>query len=555
MKLKIKSPIFIPLVMSLVFVILIYTAYRFGLSIGKSYLDVSSSSTALLSPTLTPTPADTSLFGEITWYSQPKKIPNPNILTKTPFDPDSYTEYELYDFSDQGSYEVAQFSSGAKLIVAFMSPKEFAYTELPLRFIKTQDKYYLVTKLIDTISTKDIQLSFDEHQVALTDYPLDNLLLPPDSLNLDHIRFLTIPGYEHLPNFLKQLKNYQFYSKTDFGPLLFADNQINPSISLYARVYYLQLPDFTIVPYYLESTLPFTDNQIPLFKFLDGSDNSDVFETQRFGCGFSSNVSVIGDLNLIKNKIHIGNSGDVPTFRIEDLSNKLLKFIYEQYQDSGRHELLSLEEFATENTHIIFQEKTGDWVVLVNPEFGIQAECGKPVIYLYPPKETQVTVKIGADVTQSEPHYPSNGWTVLAQPNGQLHYQNQTYPNLFWEGTGHGLYPSLGNYGFVVTKDNLVSTIKNHLSLQGLNQNEIQDFMEFWEPKLPTTPYTRLTWLTTADMNRLAPLKVTPVPNTVIRAFLDFKGLNQPIQLIPQKFITPIRDGFTLVEWGGLLLH
>ena len=79
--------------------------------------------------------------------------------------------------------------------------------------------------------------------------------------------------------------------------------------------------------------------------------------------------------------------------------------------------------------------------------------------------------------------------------------------------------------------------------------------MDFWTDKLPASPYVRLTWLGTQDMNQLAPLSVVPAPDTTIRIFLDFAGLDQPIKLIPQKLTSVPRRGFTLVEWGGLLIR
>jgi hypothetical protein len=185
----------------------------------------------------------------------------------------------------------------------------------------------------------------------------------------------------------------------------------------------------------------------------------------------------------------------------------------------------------------------------------MQAECGKPVIYLYPTTDTQVSVKVGADINVSQPTYPLAGWTVLAHPNGQLDYQGHSYPNLFWEGTGHGIYPDKSKSGFVVSQDKLLSTLISQLSTLGLNSQESADFVEFWGPRLPDTPYVRLTWLDTADMNLLAPLQVSPPPKTTIRLFLEFAGLDQPIKLIPQRLSAPIRHGFTLVEWGGLLIR
>jgi hypothetical protein len=254
----------------------------------------------------------------------------------------------------------------------------------------------------------------------------------------------------------------------------------------------------------------------------------------------------------------IGNSDDgFQVFQITSADSPLVQFLYKQYKVGRDYPsappIISLDQFAQAPNHIIYQETNGDWVILTNPEYSVQAECGKPVIYLYPEKDTQVSVKVGANITKSEPTYPRNGWTVLAHPNGQLDYQNSVYPNLFWEGTGLGIYANHAGEGFVVPQSKLISTINSHLKLQGLNTQESKDFMEFWTDKLPQTPYVRLTWLDTTDMNVLAPLSVSPRPKSVIRIFLEFEGLEKNIYLKPQKLTTINRDGFTLVEWGGLL--
>jgi hypothetical protein len=79
--------------------------------------------------------------------------------------------------------------------------------------------------------------------------------------------------------------------------------------------------------------------------------------------------------------------------------------------------------------------------------------------------------------------------------------------------------------------------------------------MEFWTDLLPQDPYVRLTWLNTSEMDRLAPLSVSPAPDTSIRIFLEFEGYSTPVKLIPQNLKSVPRQGFTLVEWGGLLIR
>ena len=48
-----------------------------------------------------------------------------------------------------------------------------------------------------------------------------------------------------------------------------------------------------------------------------------------------------------------------------------------------------------------------------------------------------------------------------------------------------------------------------------------------------------------------AKLTVTPTPDTVIRVFMAWRPLTEPVAIEPQEWTAPERIGFTLVEWGG----
>ena len=50
------------------------------------------------------------------------------------------------------------------------------------------------------------------------------------------------------------------------------------------------------------------------------------------------------------------------------------------------------------------------------------------------------------------------------------------------------------------------------------------------------------------------PLYINPKPDTVIRILMEFKALDEPIDVVEQKLETPTRTGFTVVEWGGTKL-
>ena len=50
------------------------------------------------------------------------------------------------------------------------------------------------------------------------------------------------------------------------------------------------------------------------------------------------------------------------------------------------------------------------------------------------------------------------------------------------------------------------------------------------------------------------PLDINPEPNTVIRVLMDYKPLDNKINIKEQQLSTPTRKGFTVVEWGGSLI-
>ncbi|MBQ2767321.1 MAG: hypothetical protein IJF49_04495 [Clostridia bacterium] len=66
--------------------------------------------------------------------------------------------------------------------------------------------------------------------------------------------------------------------------------------------------------------------------------------------------------------------------------------------------------------------------------------------------------------------------------------------------------------------------------------------------------YNLISFDTTAYVEN-ARLTVTPAPDTVIRVFMTWKGLDEPIAIAPQTLTAPPREGFTLVEWGGAELN
>ncbi len=320
------------------------------------------------------------------------------------------------------------------------------------------------------------------------------------------------------------------------------------------QVYVLRLPNYTALEYQLRPSFV-TDDSVPQVTWKDGSVNKDTYRADGVGsCGSASGIAVLNTTSLAGLVESGKTKGGEKIYEFSDANNQTLQYFYKLYALDGEGKplegALTLEQYRAKHGVFVWKDALERMIVFNSTVYGANVECGKPVVYLYPTVPTNVSVQVDAKITKSDPDY-GNGWNVLAMPSGQLFSGLNKYDSLFWEGTGK-LYPTI-NSGFIVPQAKLTDTLTAQLHQLGLNQKESADFLEFWLPKMPTTPYVRVTWFGKNQMDQLAPLTVTPKPDTVIRIFMDFEGLNQPIVISPQRLGAPARRGFTVVEWGGLL--
>lgn len=180
---------------------------------------------------------------------------------------------------------------------------------------------------------------------------------------------------------------------------------------------------------------------------------------------------------------------------------------------------------------------------------------GKPVIYLYPEKETEVSVKLDFDgkLTYTYPAL-NNGWRVLAKPDGTLTNlaDGSTHYYLFWEGTARPKWTY--EKGFVVKGSETESFLRENLAKMGLTPREYNDFITYWVPKMQENPYNLISF-SGDEYSEIAKLTVNPKPDSVIRIHMMWKALDEPIEIELQVLPTYERKGFTLVEWGGTELY
>ncbi len=180
---------------------------------------------------------------------------------------------------------------------------------------------------------------------------------------------------------------------------------------------------------------------------------------------------------------------------------------------------------------------------------------GKPAIYLYPEKTQEISVqlKFKGKLKTTYPAY-NEGWEVIVTPNGELTNKkdNRKYNYLFWDGVYN--FPE-SHYshkdGFLVKKENLTSFLISKLDYLGLNNTEINDFIVYWLPQLEQNEISLIHFWVNDNIDQSSILEINPKPNTEIIVFMEFKKVSRTYNIKEQILTKSIRNGFTVVEWGG----
>ena len=178
----------------------------------------------------------------------------------------------------------------------------------------------------------------------------------------------------------------------------------------------------------------------------------------------------------------------------------------------------------------------------------------KPIIYLYPQGPTEVTVELGKpeNLTHTYPKY-NKLWTVIARPGGELtdSKTGRHYYALYWEGK-NTLSKGEMTEGFVVEGKKTIPFLEEKLAKLGLTDREAEEFIVYWLPKMESNAYNYVRFQTMEEQEENMPLTISPPPTTLIRVMMEFKGLDEPIEVKEQELPkTPERTGFVVVEWGG----
>jgi hypothetical protein len=518
-----------------------YFGYKFYKSRQASRNNQSSSASKVTDAATTPTSKVARVVDEgVTWIT-PVKLDDLKLFS-------AVGENSMVDSTDY--YKVGTTAAGSDIVVAQV---RFQMGGLAVhRFIKKDGQYLFLGKNSDAIDRENYGYETSAN-VGQSDTVFKSLLADK-IISKGQTDLIQQSDTGIAESETQAAGTAKLIQETKWGNLSWFQNEgVSDIKNFQSGYYFVQLNDGTKMVYEAKPQF-MTEDGVFQVSWKSASATAAFGKLPAGGCGLGVGaMPTFGDkASLTSGKVIATTAAGSKLYAPSDANDSLAQLGYDSYK-IGRDEgqLIAIDEFVAKIGVVAWIDDFGTPIIYQQEEYRPMAECGKPVVYLYPTEDTQVTVKVGANVTKSEPTYDKS-WQVLARPSGQLLVGGQSYSSLFWEGLGWGEYPVI-TQGRVVATSQVEEAITSDLTHIGLNQREIGDFLEFWLPKMPNTPYTRLTWLQNKEMDKLAPLAVSPKPDSSIRVFLDFNGLDSPQTISSQTLVKMPRAGFTLVEWGGLL--
>jgi len=176
----------------------------------------------------------------------------------------------------------------------------------------------------------------------------------------------------------------------------------------------------------------------------------------------------------------------------------------------------------------------------------------KPVLYLYPTEETDVTVTFDNPdrLTTVYPAY-NGAWNVTAKPDGTLTDESgRTYYALYWEeDSGTPIYRFTD--GFCVRGEDSAEFLEDVLDSMGFTEREANEFIIYWLPIMEQNEYSLIRFELTEDRDAASGLNIYPKPDSVLRMAMHIKAADSLVDIPEQKLPAFERRGFVAVEWGG----
>lgn len=177
----------------------------------------------------------------------------------------------------------------------------------------------------------------------------------------------------------------------------------------------------------------------------------------------------------------------------------------------------------------------------------------KPNIYLYPEEETDISVIFDSPelLLTVIPDY-TNGWYAKVDPNSNMIVDGEEYGYLFYESmTDDHLMQK--DKGFIVPIDNRYEFFTYIANYYGFNEQETYDFVTFWCSRLDSDKEYVMYPQLTDTIDILMAVNINPKPKNIFRIWFLFYENDEKIEIEKPESVIPARDGYTMIEWGGIV--
>lgn len=487
---------------------------------------------------------------QITWQA-PAQITSPKLFTWES-NPNDGGEAKYYKV---GTVKSGEYAGGDLVLLVYQE-----MNDQHIRLIKTTSGKWVYLEKHSAPARAGVEGLLQPTVVYDDEYSIPELVYP-DSLTATKVRQKLI-RVDYVSAFFNLNGLEVAFEDPTWGTVY--TSVLGQGEVRYGNGFYIKAPDSTAVVYRYEPDIVWREDQYgPARVRIDWSEGESFLDdtydfTDAGGCGSLNFISVESQVTIADDLVLSGTDSITKDkiYTLKDLNHSYLRKMYdEEYVTLNDEPKMSYESFLAHHPIFFWVDPFNRLIKLKSSTFRPAAECGKPVVYLYPQKTTEISVKVAPSggFTKTEPMY-DDGWLVQATPESKLSdlKNGGEYPYLFWEGRSSAIYTT-PKLGWSVARDGVPTFLDEKLALYGLNKKEIADFKEFWVPRMQDKPYYFVTFVGNSVMDQLAPLMVNPAPDTVIRVLMDYRGFDYPVNVQAPRVTAPARQGFTVVEWGGVI--
>ncbi len=177
----------------------------------------------------------------------------------------------------------------------------------------------------------------------------------------------------------------------------------------------------------------------------------------------------------------------------------------------------------------------------------------KPNIYLYPTIESDISVIFDSPelLLTVIPDY-NNGWFAKVDQNSNMIVDGKKYGYLFYESMTSD-YSMQKEKGFIVPINNREEFFKYISNYYGFNEKETNDFVTFWCSRLDKNKKYIMYPQLTETIDILMHVNINPNPKNIFRIWFLFYEIDNEIEIEKPESVIPSRDGYAMIEWGGIV--